>query len=139
MKPGSKLKNFYCKILSFFHSSNAVLGETLHLPPKKRSSDFCTAETKFVLHRKQNKKAVKNYPKSHKSCKQSHLKSRKNCKQSAGELSRAGVCGRAGAVLFIPIARFCDFNKTSLYAIETSRRNLAYNEFAYNESNVKPK
>jgi hypothetical protein len=49
-----------------FGSSNAVLGETFTPPPKKGNQSFVLRETNFVLHKKQNKKAVKNCLKSRK-------------------------------------------------------------------------
>ncbi len=52
---------------AFFDSSNAVLGETFTPPPKKGNHTFVLCKTNFVLHKKQNKKAVKN-------CQQSHQK-----------------------------------------------------------------
>jgi hypothetical protein len=45
------------KILTneIFDSSNAVLGMAFTPPPLEKAIAFCTAETNFVLHSKQNK------------------------------------------------------------------------------------
>ncbi len=45
--------------LVIFDSSNAVLGMAFtHTPPLEKAIAFCTAETNFVLHSKQNKNKV---------------------------------------------------------------------------------
>jgi hypothetical protein len=42
-------------VFRIFDSSNAVLGMAFTPPPLEKVIVFCTAETNFVLHSKQNK------------------------------------------------------------------------------------
>jgi len=49
-----------------------------------------------------------------------------------------GPCNDSGTDN-IPYLHYALYRQTSLYAIDASQTKLAYNEFAYNESNRKPK
>jgi hypothetical protein len=65
-----------------FDSSNAVLGMAFTPPPLEKAIAFCTAETNFVLHSKQNKKIEESHLKTSKVVKKGRKKSTQNLKKS---------------------------------------------------------